>query len=264
MDALAWFARDSSVWSGMCTVARVAVSCARFTPPGMLRPLRRGRVGLTLARRASAAPRIAGLDEGFAVGSRAFIRYGWPGVLAVRPGEWPRVLIDSFEELIAAALLLAIGCTMALQVFLRTVFGAPLEWPEELSQFMMVWASALGAVGAIKRVALVRVDYLPERVPPAWRRLFDWVVLASVCGVLVILGWNGWELTSRTSTVATALPITWAWAYAAAPVLSILAIVRLLQSRLLDYRFAFLEVAVLQRPMAGSEVDGAVDSKGAR
>ena len=178
--------------------------------------------------------------------------------------SWSRILMDSWEELLAAGLLAAIGCAMALQVFLRTVFGAPLEWPEELSQFLMVWASALGAVGAIKRAALVRVDYVLVRLSPALRNLVDWVIFGAVCGTLVILGWTGWQLTTRTSTVAAALPITWAWAYAAAPILASLAIARLLQSRLLGYRFAFFEVEVLQRRMAGSEVDGSSGSTGAQ
>ena len=178
----------------------------------------------------------------------------WLGVVTRPPVSWPRVLMDSWEELLAAGLLLAIGGTMVLQVGLRTLFGAPLEWPEELSQFLMVWASALGAVGAIKRAALVRVDYVLESLSPTGRNVVEWAICGAICGILAILGWTGWQLTSRTATVATALPITWAWAYAAAPILSVLAIVRLLQSRL-GYQFAFFEVVVLQRPMAGSEVD---------
>jgi TRAP-type transport system small permease protein len=174
---------------------------------------------------------------------------------AMSAGRWPRVLIDSCEELVAAGLLVAIGVATVLQVCLRTVFGSPLEWPEELSQFLMVWASALGAVGAIKRAALVRVDYLVERVPPSLRRLFDSIVLVIVGSVLVVLGWAGWELTHRTSTVATVLPITWAWAYAAAPVFSILGLVRLAQSRVLGHRFTFFEVAILLRGTAGAETD---------
>jgi TRAP-type C4-dicarboxylate transport system permease small subunit len=164
--------------------------------------------------------------------------------------------MDNWEELLAAGLLLVIGATMVLQVLLRTVFGAPLEWPEELSQFLLVWASALGAIGAIKRAALVRVDYLLERLSPGTRALADWVICVAICGILAILGWMGWELASRTSTVATALPITWAWAYAAAPVLAVLAVVRLLQIQVLSHRFAFFEVAALNRPMAGSEAEG--------
>ena len=175
----------------------------------------------------------------------------------MRPVPLPRVLMDSFEELLAAGLLAVIGCTLGLQVFLRTVFGAPLEWPEELSQFLMVWASALGAVGAIKRAALVRVDYVLDRLSRAWRRLADFIILGAICGTLVTLGWMGWQLTTGNSTVAIALPITWAWAYVVAPVLSSLAIGRLLQARLLGYRFAFFEVEVLQSPVAGSEADAA-------
>jgi TRAP-type C4-dicarboxylate transport system permease small subunit len=145
--------------------------------------------------------------------------------------SWPRVLVDSAEELLAAGLLAAIGGTTVLQVFLRNTLGTPLEWPEELAQFLMVWASTLGAAGAIKRVALIRVDFLLERFPSRFRDLVEWIIWGAVCGLLAILGWSGWQLASRTSTVATTLPITWAWAYAAAPVLAVVAIARLAQLR---------------------------------
>ena len=170
--------------------------------------------------------------------------------------RWARVLVDNCEELVAAGLLGAIGVVTVLQVCLRTVFGSPLGWPEELSQFLMVWASALGAVGAIKRAALVRVDYLVARLRPSLRRLFDGATLATVCGVLVVLGWTGWQLASRTATVATVLPITWTWAYAAAPVFSILGITRLLQVRCLGYRFALVEMEIGPRWMANAAPDG--------
>jgi len=169
--------------------------------------------------------------------------------------SWLRVLLDNWEELLAAGMLLVIGCAMVLQVLLRTAFGAPLEWPEELSQFLLVWASVLGGVGAIKRAALVRVDYLLERLSPPIRALVEWGICIAICAILGILGWMGWQLASRTSTVATALPITWAWAYAAAPVLAVLAIVRLLQVQALGYRFAFFEVEVLNRPLVAAEAE---------
>ena len=74
-----------------------------------------------------------------------------PAFAPVQRPRLARVLADNFEELAAAALLGVIGGTMALQVCLRSFFGAPLSWPEELSQFLFVWTSILGAVGAGKR-----------------------------------------------------------------------------------------------------------------
>ena len=158
-----------------------------------------------------------------------------------------RILFDNAEELLAVLLLGLIGAVLALQVLLRTVWSAPLSWPEELSQFLFVWASALGAIGAVKRFGFVRVESIFERFPVPVRRVLDVVALAAIGLVLAILGWQGWQMASRSTYSAASLPITWWWMYAAAPVFSILAFARLLQAQVFRYPYAFVEVALSRR-----------------
>jgi TRAP-type C4-dicarboxylate transport system permease small subunit len=155
--------------------------------------------------------------------------------------SFSRVVTDNFEELTAVVLLCLIGAIMAAQVCLRSFFGAPLSWPEELSQFLFVWASALGAVGAGKRHGLVRLEAVAEKLPPALGRVVDHLILAAIAVLLGILGWKGWQLAASTSFGAATLPVTWAWLYAAAPAFSALMIVRLFQLQVLRYRFTFIE-----------------------
>lgn len=150
-------------------------------------------------------------------------------------------LFDNVEEITAAVLLVAIGLAMGAQVVLRTVFAAPLSWPEELSQFLFVWASLLGAVAALKRSELIRVDLIVSRLPPALQAATRWLVLVLLLSFLCLLGWKGWQLAMRTSFAAAALPITWAWAYAAIPAFAAIAAVRLLQIELLKPRFVPIE-----------------------
>lgn len=152
-----------------------------------------------------------------------------------------RITLDNFEELLAVALLCVIGATMAMQVCLRSFFGAPLSWPEELSQFLFVWASILGAVGAGKRHGLVRLEAIAERLPQSLRAVLDYMILLAIAAFLAILGWQGWQLGARTSFTATTLPLTWAWLYAAAPAFAILMVARLFQLQVLRYRFVFIE-----------------------
>ena len=96
-----------------------------------------------------------------------------------------KILFDNGEELVAMALLAVIGLSIATQVFMRTLFGAPLSWPEELSQFLFVWASVLGAVGAAKRFGLVRVETIAEKFPKGVGRVVDVVILVLVSGSVV-------------------------------------------------------------------------------
>lgn len=166
-----------------------------------------------------------------------------------------RVAADNAEEMLAALLLLVIGTSMAVQVVLRTLFDAPLTWPEELSQFLFVWASVLGAVGAMKRQQLIRLELIVESMPRALLPVVNALVLVGCVAVLCLLGWYGWRLAGRTSFAATTLPITWAWAYAAAPAFAVLGILRLLQRSLLSYRFVFIETVFAARRPAAQPVE---------
>lgn len=152
-----------------------------------------------------------------------------------------KVLVDNAEELVALVLLLLIGLSIGLQVVMRSAFNAPLSWPEELSQYFFVWASVLGAVGAAKRVGLVRVETLAEKFPPGVRRGVDAIILLAISALLGVLGWQGYQMAARSTYAATTLPLTWAWMYSAATVFAILLFVRLIQVQLFRYRFTFIE-----------------------
>lgn len=158
-----------------------------------------------------------------------------------------RIIVDNLEELVAAALICVIGVAMSVQVCLRSFFGAPLSWPEELSQFLFVWVSALGAVGAGKRLGLVRLEAVAEKLPPALGAILDYVILVLIAIFLGVLGWKGAQLAARTSFAATTLPLTWAWLYAAAPAFSVLMIARLFQLQVLRYRFTFIEALIAEQ-----------------
>jgi TRAP-type C4-dicarboxylate transport system permease small subunit len=168
-----------------------------------------------------------------------------------------RIISDNLEELIAAALLSIIGVVMLLQVGLRTVVGAPLSWPEELSQFLFVWASAFGAIGAAKRSGLVRVETVTELLPPVVRTGIKYLILLLTFVLLGVLGSQGWRFASRTSFTAASLPITWAWAYYAAPVFSAIVATRLIQLQLFGYRFLFIE-KILKKEHLNQAPDGIV------
>jgi len=157
------------------------------------------------------------------------------------PGNLVRMLLDNGEELVGFVLLCIIGAVMMAQVVLRTLFAMPLSWPEELSQFLFAWCSTLGAIGAYKRHGLVTLDLLTRRLADGSRIALQYLCAVLIAAVLAVVGWKGYQLASRTSFSAATLPVTWAWAYAAAPVFSVLMIVRMIQAQGLKYRFLFIE-----------------------
>lgn len=162
-----------------------------------------------------------------------------------------RIIGDNMEELIGSILLLMIFVTMALQVGLRTVFSFPLAWPEELSQFLMVWASLLGAVGALKRADLVKIGIVEDCLSGYRLKLLQWLQLAIIVGLLAVLLISGAEYTGRARLMAASMPITWFWGYLASPVFAFCAIGRGLQV-VLGYKFLFVEslLSTNDRPAA--------------
>jgi TRAP-type C4-dicarboxylate transport system permease small subunit len=176
-------------------------------------------------------------------------------VLAARSSSGPapsrprliKILFDNLEELVALVLLAVIGVVIAIQVFVRTVLSAPLSWPEELSQFLFVWASVLGAVGAAKRLGLVRMETIAEKLPAGLRPFAELSILVVVGALLAVLGWQGSQMAARTTYAATTLPITWAWMYSAATAFAVLVYARIIQAQLFKYRFTFVESVLADR-----------------
>src|SRR5262245_26388634 len=90
-----------------------------------------------------------------------------PGTAFMREGNvagFVRVL-DRCIDVILVLSMAIIVVALALQVMLRYFFHAPLPWPEELSQFLLVWISFLGMYAAIRRNQHIKIEWLPKNGP---------------------------------------------------------------------------------------------------
>lgn len=106
-------------------------------------------------------------------------------------------------------------------VFSRYVMGSQSGWTEELSIYLLIWVSLLGAALTYEERGHLGVDYIVEKLDPAARKLVlffvELVVLVFAVGALVI---GGWILVSRTleaGQMAPTLQVKVGYLYAAAP-----------------------------------------------
>lgn len=60
------------------------------------------------------------------------------------------------------------------QVVLRYVFSAPLRWPEEMSRYLLVWISCLGAAYAVRKGMHISVVFIRDRLPGTIKTLVAW------------------------------------------------------------------------------------------
>lgn len=102
--------------------------------------------------------------------------------------------IDRLSELcgrLAAVLFVAIGGMITYEVIARYVFISPTIWAEELSRFVQIWATYLGAAYVLRHRHLIAIDLLTGRLGPRARRLAELaglLVVAVFCAVAIVYG----------------------------------------------------------------------------
>ncbi|MES2888840.1 MAG: TRAP transporter small permease [Pseudomonadota bacterium] len=127
-----------------------------------------------------------------------------------------------------AMLMLATACGLV-QVFARFVMSSPADWTEVLTRFALIWMVYVGAGAALRQGAMVSVDLMHRKLPPAWRRKLDGLIAALTLSLLgLMIYWGAviaWRI--RFQNVA-GLDISIAWAYLAIPVGSAFAVIAVL------------------------------------
>jgi TRAP-type C4-dicarboxylate transport system permease small subunit len=93
--------------------------------------------------------------------------------------------LDTVVAVAAAFIVAATATVTCVAVFFRSVVGASLPWPEELSGYALVWTSFLGAYLAVRDQRHVAFDLLIEKLPAHVLK-----VVATI-GDLVVIGFFG-------------------------------------------------------------------------
>jgi TRAP-type C4-dicarboxylate transport system permease small subunit len=100
-----------------------------------------------------------------------------------------RRLAHEPELALAQLILLLVVALSAVQIILRYVFNAPLEWPEELSGVLVIWLTFLGAITLVRRREHARVELLEfagaERVRRILYPLWDVATVVFLVGVVI-------------------------------------------------------------------------------
>lgn len=152
----------------------------------------------------------------------------------IEPEGASRPLLQVFSDKVNRAsevflfllMLLMIGVTTA-QVAFRFFFQA-LTWSEELSCFLLVLASLLGAAVAFKRGTHIAVTFLTHKLPKCLQKTM--AILVNLLGILFfsIVAFYGVTLMKTEASQTTpAMMISMAWVYAMYPVLGAVIILHL-------------------------------------
>ena len=137
-----------------------------------------------------------------------------------------------FEEALAAAIMAVLCLITFANVVTRYLTSISFAFTEELSVFLLVVLTFVGAASAFRHGHHLSITFLVERLSPRaqfWQRRFALACSLLLFGVLVWYGtlmcWDDWS--SGLTSPGLGVP---QWRYTAAiPVLSLLVIWRLLQ-----------------------------------
>jgi TRAP-type C4-dicarboxylate transport system permease small subunit len=128
-------------------------------------------------------------------------------------------------ELLCNLLLALMTAVIALLILSRNLLGFSFSWSEELTRFLLVWLSMLGAAVLLGRDDHISLNLLQDRLSPKAQLVVSFLLRLLVLVFLVILAQQSWTAAvARQVTHAPALGVSLFWPYLAIPVAAALMI----------------------------------------
>jgi TRAP-type C4-dicarboxylate transport system permease small subunit len=136
----------------------------------------------------------------------------------------------SIDAICRAFSFLMVACLalMVLMVFgnvvLRYGFNSGITVSEELSRWLFVWMTFLGAIVAIRSHSHLGTDSLIARLPPLGRKVcyvLAHVIMLSMCWLMARGAWQQTVINYGTSSAV--MEVSMAWFYASGVVFAVLA-----------------------------------------
>jgi TRAP-type C4-dicarboxylate transport system permease small subunit len=119
-----------------------------------------------------------------------------------------------FGLLMVACLALMVAMVFG-NVVLRYGFNSGITVSEELSRWLFVWMTFLGAVVAVRKHAHLGTDTLVSRLPPAGKKACFVVAHALMLYLCWLMARGGWQQTViNAGTTSAVMEASMAWFYA--------------------------------------------------
>jgi TRAP-type C4-dicarboxylate transport system permease small subunit len=136
-------------------------------------------------------------------------------------------LIDRTCRLFGAAMVACLALMVAMvfgNVVLRYGFNSGITASEELSRWLFVWMTFLGAVVAVRRHLHLGTDALVSRLPRGGKKacyVLSHLLMLALCAFMLRGAWQ--QAVINYGTTSAVMEASMAWLYAAGVVFSVLA-----------------------------------------
>ncbi len=118
------------------------------------------------------------------------------------------------ESCILAVGIISTTFIIFINVVLRYMFSAPLSWAEELSRYIMIWLTFIGASLCVRDNVHVNMDILQTRLPFPAAKVLVCIVDLIAAGACLYFGSLGIRLTTiikTTHQISTTMPMLPMW-----------------------------------------------------
>ena len=122
-------------------------------------------------------------------------------------------LIDLYCRLLRVAIAICLAAMVVLvftNVVLRYVFNSGIATSEELSRWLLVWLTFLGAIVALRQHAHLGVDTLVRALPPRGKLIcfvLSYLLMLYVDGLLTLGSWKQAVLTFGDTAPASGISV---------------------------------------------------------
>jgi len=134
-------------------------------------------------------------------------------------------LIDQYCRLIRVTMVIALALMVVLvlgNVFLRYAFNSGITVSEELSRWLFVWVTFLGAIVAMKEGAHLGTDTLISRLPLGGQKICFLIAhfgMLFACWLLFKGSWD--QVVINVETTSPVMEVSMAWFFICGLVLSV-------------------------------------------
>lgn len=144
--------------------------------------------------------------------------------------------LNTLEEWIGGSLFLIMFVVLTAQIIARQLFDSPLIWSEEAARLMFVYIGMLGVSMGIRTQQHVLIDFVVSHIPQKLKVfLFSFTQLL-IFAALLLFVYYGFVVYKRASFELVSLGISNKWLYLALPLISVLMLVRFIQTQFENVR----------------------------
>lgn len=147
-------------------------------------------------------------------------------------------IFNKWDELLLGIIFIGIFTIMITAVIMRYVVNDPLIWSDELSRYILVWATLTGSIVAAKKNDHIKIDINIFNILPKPMQQFIFIILnLFIIAFLVVFFFEGIKITYAVYDVPLlSIPISRSYFYAPLPLAAIFMIFYVIREILIIFK----------------------------